>query len=499
MAKVTSTPTYPCTSTFWAMFYSLIAHSESDKEMLRAKKALTWLNGELHIIRRHCSSNEIELLSIVHQHFVEHAAAPSYDLIKHLLERQDKPQLEEELEHFEELADDLRTYSPQDLGALLKKKADEHEQWRLQEIFKVATAINNGHVDIKQRGKDPIRLQGPKDAIKYFTEKLEASSLFSTGRISKGSLQENGRDLYDLYQENKNPASKRRRIPMGLWQVDDVIAFRKGHFVGILGYAGMRKTSFGRTWCYNAALAGNNVLHITLEQTFEEELVQYLIMHSHHPKWGGRYNITVKAFDDGILTRDEERFLFEEVEPDLKEIPGKLIISQPTEGTTWEALKTQLYLTDRETPIDMFFIDYLALCTTGTGGKDVHVQAVEANIRDAKLLALTFRDNEGLLVVTPVQANRDGIEDAKKNEGLWDVSAVRLYSEYDRSLDVLLSVFLDDDLKADGQIIIATAKTRRADSVKPFRAAVNASVGYITNLSSGTASESTLDDVIEDI
>jgi len=100
------------------MFYSLLAHSESDKEMLRAKKALTWLTGELHIIRRHCSTNEIELLGLVHDHYVQHSAAPSYDLVKHLLESQDKPQLEEELEQFEEIADDMKTYSPQDLSLI---------------------------------------------------------------------------------------------------------------------------------------------------------------------------------------------------------------------------------------------------------------------------------------------------------------------------------------------------------------------------------------------
>lgn len=485
------------TSTFWLMFHSLLKEDDNDASALKATKACAWLSGELHIVRRYCSNAEIDLLALVHDHWAQHHEPPSYELILHYLQTDDRPTLEEYLEEYNQVRSDLKQYDVPDLGALLSKKVDEFESARLDDLIKVTKAINTTGVELKRHG-EVTRLKGPRDATRYFMERLESTAMFTQGRVSKGVVQENASDLFDVYQENKNPASKKRKILTGIHEIDEVLGSRKGHFVGILGYAGQRKTSLARTWCYNAALAGNNILHVTLEQTYEEELIMYSLIHSHHPKWGGRFNISAKQFDDGLLSKEEEDFLFHEVIPDMQEnIPGKIIIRQPTEGTTWDSIKNLLYITDRETPVDVFLIDYLTICSTKST-RD-HVAEMELAIKDAKLLSLTFRGNEGLLIITPVQGNRDGWIDAGKNEGKWETTGIFRYSEFDKSLDALLSVYLDDDLKADGQIIISSAKTRRAEGVKPFRAAMSAAVGKISNLRTGSTSSIDLDGIIDDL
>jgi hypothetical protein len=486
---------YEVSTTFWSIFHSMI-RPEGIDEANKARNACMWLTSELSILKNVLLGIEPTLMGIVHDHWITNQESPSLDIIEDWLESNPSAEVEEALTEYKNLQDGLRRHAQEDLGALLNRKSEEAKQWRLDELITNVKVINTLGVEVR-RGKQTESLKGPDDAIRYFIQKLDTGGIIVSDVKTHGVLQDCSQDLRDYYESVKRQDSNKQKIKCGIDSIDEAISFKKGQFVGVLGFTGQRKTSFCRSWVYNAALSGFTTLHVSLEQKFAEELYYYAIIHSHHPKWGQRFSITTKAYEDGLMTKAEEDFLFNEVLPDLEKLPGKIIIRQPTEGMTWDAMKTIAEVTDRIHPIDIFMIDYLTLCdTTGYGSeKDKHNE----NIKDAKRFSVNFRGGEGLLFLTPVQGNREGYDDAVKNEGRWDMSGVYMYSEYDKSVDTMLYVYLDDDLMADGQIIMGTAKSRRSDVIKPHKNAINCAVGYVSNLRKHSRDDKIIDDIIADL
>jgi hypothetical protein len=486
---------YQITTTFWSLFHSFLRQSGID-EANKARNACMWLTSEISILKNVLLGVEPTLLGIIHDHWITNQEAPSLDIIEDWLDSNPAPEVEDALNEYKGLKDGLRQHAQEDLGALLNRKAEEAKRYRLDELVTNVKVINSVGVEVR-RGKVTENLKGPDDAIRYFIQKLDAGGVVTSDTKTHGSVQESTQFLKDYYESVKRQDSNKKKIKCGIDTIDEMISFKKGQLVGVLGFAGQRKTSFCRSWVYNAALMGFNTLHVSLEQKFEEELYYYAIIHSHHPKWGQQFSITTKSFEDGLMTKAEEDFLFNEVLPDLENLPGKIIIRQPTEGMTFEAIKTIAEVTDRITPIDIFLLDYLTICDTSGWGSDKEKH--EANIKDAKRFALNFRGGEGILVLTPVQGNRDGYDEAAKNEGRWDMSGVYMYSEFDKSVDTMLYVFLDDDLMADGQIVMGTAKSRRSDVIKPHKNAINCAVGYVSNLRRHSKDDRIVDDIIEDL
>lgn len=487
---------YNISTTFWLIFHSLLRNDDPGSVDL-ARSNCIWLSGELGNVSKYLLGVEPTLLGIVHDHWITNREAPSIEIIESWLSENPNPAIEEALGEYQKDSEDLKQYKTEDLGALLNRKAEEARRFKMNDILSNMRLINEVGVEIK-RGRNKETYKGPDDATRYFIQKMESGTVNTSNVKTHGILQESRQEIIDYYESVKRKDTKHRKIPTGLFAIDDHILFGKGNFIGVLGYTGNRKSSFCRSWVYNAALDGYNTLHVSLEMSYIEEVLAYALIHSHHPKWGGRYKINYKALSDGLLTREEENFLYYEVLPDLEKLPGKIMIRQPTESNTWESIKTLAEVTDRINPFDIFFIDYLTLCDISSKSgseKERH----EDNIKDAKQWALGFRDGEGVLFLTPIQGNREGYEEAEDNEGRWDSRGIYMYSEFEKSSDGILTVFLNDDLVAEGQIVIGSCKFRRADTLKPQKYAINCSIGYVSNLKKHAKDDKIIDDIIEEL
>lgn len=465
---------------FWRLFHNLVRHDDTQPEVDRATEACVWLADNILSVRKVCSSQQIEIIAAIHTFWFNHRSAPSLNILRETLERKATgPGVLEELNSYEE-QEGMSIFGVADLGQLLHDMIEEWQSERLATVLKVAKAINNGS------WKDPKtkkQYEGPMDAAKYMLQQVQEGITFSSQKSLSGALDEMANEIYGIYERNKAyRQSGSLRIRTGIHQIDQQIPIKRGDFIGVLGYAGQRKTTLCRTIAYNAAMAGFNVLHVTLEQTYDEERSNYAIIHSAHPKFIGKHKISKKKFDDGELSDEDEKFLRDVVIPDMEQnIPGKLIIRQPVDGSSWPAIKLLAEVTDQTTPIDLFYIDYLTLCATSS--KDSK-QEHEANIKDAKQTALQWRNGEGCVMLTPVQGNRAGWDAAKESGGVWDMTGVYMYSEFDKSVDTMLTVFIDTEAGESNTILIASAKTRRCAPLAVFEAPLDIKAGKVVNAAS---------------
>ena len=498
----------PLSVTFWTLFRSLLrGEKQGDNDAIRARQACTWLTAEMQVLRRYCNADEAELIGLVYTHWSKHHEAPSYTILKHNLQQDSNPVIEEHLKDYEEARKDLPRLSVADLPAHLATKIEEFSRDRLETTLKNAIVINSVGADIAVPGKkgEKRKVKGPEDALTYIVERMESGAFGNVGTApTHGSLQENAGYVLERYEQLADPSNTaNRRILTGLAGIDSHVKLRKGQFLGLLGYAGHGKTRFGRSVMYNAALAGNNILHFTLEQTYEEELNRYACIHSYHTNWGKdakgeSRGVSIAALEDNALTAAAWNFLKKEVIPDLlsgKTVPGNISIRQPTEGTTWDAVKTLIRIQDRQVPMDAVLVDYLTMCSTS--GRKNSKEEMEEVIQDAKNFAMTFRGNEGLLLCTPVQANRDGWEDAKKHGGRYELNSIYMYSQFERALDVLLSVYSDDDLDHEKKVILGICKHRRGKLFPPYKAGVIHGCGAFRDMEAQGVSEKTLDDCMD--
>jgi hypothetical protein len=409
--------------------------------------------------------------------------APSYKIIKETLEYKSvAPGVLDLLTEYEEDLENLVVNSPKDLGQLLTDLNEDWQSARLASVLKIARQINNG------KWEDPITKRAysrVKDATRFLYEQLDSGMMSTVGSSVGGALNDTAHEVYGIYEKFKQDRlTGYNRLRTGIREIDKHVPIRRGDFVGVLGYAGHRKSTLCRTIAYNVALAGFNVLHVTLEQSYDEERIIYALMHTSDPKFNAYgFHLSKRRFDDGDLTEAEEQFLRNIVLPDLEgNLPGRLLISQPINGTSWNNIKMLAEVANLTTPIDLLCMDYLTLVSTSTG-RDSKGE-MEQNIKDAKQMALQFDNGRGVVFLTPIQGNRRGFEEAKNTGGVWDVTGVNEYSEFDKSADLILSTFIDEASESDNSVAISSVKIRRAGPLPLFRATSDYRTGRIVTSSS---------------
>jgi len=142
----------------------------------------------------------------------------------------------------------------------------------------------------------------------------------------------------------------------------------------------------------------------------------------------------------------------------------------------WAATQSQTI------PLDMLVIDYLGLVDP-----DRAVSGMESGsnlnrvIRQAKLMAMSL----GIPVVSPHQANREGLKEADKAGGRYKISALANANEAERSSDVVYYVYLDNTLRDQRELIVGNLKTRNGPVIDQFRVYANPSTHIIDNLRVG--------------
>lgn len=478
--STSNTPSKNGRAAFNAVLKALLIPEQSTAaEAQNACQACLWLTNLHPQVRYTTGGSEAILLGFVHDYFITNEEAPSISYLKHLAETTGEPDLITMMDD-EISAKNLSQVEATDVPALFAAMIDEIK------INRTIILLNNGiHIaktdqEFDHRGGEKATDKGSDDSVRYVWEQVDEGVVGApSGQVTHGSLNDNATRVAINYDQRKDPTSASGKVMhTGIAALDKIVHPRRGQLAGIIGYAKSGKTRMGRTWNYHSLCQGLNVLHLSYEQTFDEELEFYAIVHSNNTAiFEKKWALDIGAYHNGALTKSQENFMRYTLIPDIrdgKSLPGKLEIRQPTGDATWENAMVQVGLTHHQTPIDQLFIDSITALEVGDyNAREAH----NNNIQKAKTLAMTFDNNRGLLVISPFQVNRDSYDKAGKNGGRYDPDACYMYSQIEKALDLGIYVYSDDKLAGESCVIMGTNIHRRGDNVAPFRAAVEHACG----------------------
>lgn len=343
-------------------------------------------------------------------------------------------------------------------------------------LYQIVTA--DGY-KIRAAGKEQIKLKGGgtrksniEDAKRFYRQR-EAKDLTDELPIPAGVLQENLDRVRDtLLSYQKDDAE---RIWTGFPHLDNFLVIGPksvNRYIGILGYTGDGKTTFLNTLVYNMAAAGANILYVSLEHSPEETWSFLTFIHSH--KFHNQFTLlpltTWMQGKHAYPPITEKQFgYFNVVAEDLKKsLPGKIDCQRIW---TWEGIVNHLESNQGEMQYTVVVIDYLDHLTMD-GDARYHNDEVRKTIHAGQKLTQEFDNQQGIVLITPMQANREGNKAANKgadddDSPHYNLNGVHMYSEYNQDMAHIFSVYSSDKMKKERKMHVETIKSR--SGIRPER------------------------------
>lgn len=231
---------------------------------------------------------------------------------------------------------------------------------------------------------------------------------------------------------------------------------KKGRLWIVAAYAKGGKTQGAKELIYHAAKQGRNCVIVTSEQTSSDVRLMLACRHSHNFKSGG---LNYNAIEEGKLSAKDEAILRATVN-DLRtnSVMGKISYFKTAHGTTIGEVRSMLESVNERTPIDLVMIDHTGLFAP-TKRRDSASASAAAVMMEIKDLALNF-GREGLWVIACHQISRDGFEKAEKRGGYYIPADMANTAEAERSCDLMLYLYRDQELADTSEIRMGVALDR---------------------------------------
>lgn len=258
-------------------------------------------------------------------------------------------------------------------------------------------------------------------------------------------------DMTSEYEEMLLDYSKRkelhlsgrsRGILVGVPALDNKIGgLQPGELDLVVGYSSSGKTTFacGQIAWSAAVEQGKNVVIATTETLRPQVRRKILARHSVLPQFNLPRGLNSRDIKNGTLTNEEEAAL-QTVVHDLTHNSsyGKLYIAQVPRGATISTLEARLYRIQRQFPIDLCIVDYLALLKPDNKRTSLR-EELDGIIKGGKQIATTFDDGRGVPVISPWQVNRMS-RDRALTAGYYTTMALAESAEATNSADVIISL-----------------------------------------------------------
>ncbi len=445
---------------FYQILHNLIRQDGLEYDPEKTAGTVEWVLTNSSLFRKVTSTAEWGCIQAFYAHWDGHKIAPDRTMMDTLLHQRQKcePMLDVMAE-YDKHAEDLEQVPVLNLDMYLDQRKEDYEKYKLNRVLSLATDITVGAVPMNDKAKSIYT--GPRDAMKYLHQSFQEGILLDDVQRQGGVLADTAKQIKLRYNQNENDNKNNNLfIPTGISLIDNQLGgLRRKELNGILGFVAQRKTGILRTIGYTAARRGFRVLHIPLESDYDEEETSYSVMHA-RSFLQHEHNITKTRVERALLSTEDQELFFGKIVPHYQQqIAQNIVVYTPGASRAWEDVRAIIERENDKEPIDLVLIDYLTMLST-PGNRDDIADKIRI-IQDAKRLALTANNGQGMCIVTPVQGNRNGFNDASAAGGVWSTTGIAKYSELDKSLDNLFYAFFDDEMNAAHQMKIGSCKTRR--------------------------------------
>lgn len=373
------------------------------------------------------------------------------------------------IEELEKISKEPTLYGS-NFKSLAEEVYEEQQKKELINLLKETSTISESGKKIR---KDFV--SGPKSAVEFF---LHQSLDFLRGSISvqtQGNMKGDAKGAIDDYYATK-ANNKFEGLLTGMHSIDLVCkGMRTPELWLMVAFVSELKTTMAMNFAYTQAIEqGMNVAFVTLEMPYRTVRDLFVCIHSANlnlwpgSEWDGVYPLDYDKIQDGTMSDKEEEF-FKFLCKDLDENKeyGSILIHQPEDGLTLPHLKAWTEIENRKKPLDILYLDYIEIMKSEGTGKDYTID-LNQRIKDLKQFAINFDGGRGIKVVSAYQANRKGKENADKNGGEYRLDALSYANEAERSADVIIYSYLNDELRANNQVKIGCLKNRSRPKFKQF-------------------------------
>lgn len=366
---------------------------------------------------------------------------------------------------------------------------DSDFAWSVQQLREIAADKATG--EILTSGMEILRngiiekgetKRGHDDARAFILSGFQDIDLnLNLQDAPEGDMREEMSQMLSDYAETKRKRDQGLGdgIFFGIEELDRKVGgMQPGDLVMSVGYSSDGKTALCVNTAWNAAvMQGKNVVFITTETNRRQIMRRLLARHSKHPIFGLPDGLNSKDLKAGTLTPElEEKQI--EIAKDLETNPayGKLFIAQAWRHMTLTEIEQKLYRKNREFKIDLAIVDSLNL-TAPIRKRNSPREELQETMKSAKILATTFDDSRGIVLMSPWQVNREGRSTAVKN-GRYTSDALSETSEATNSADLIVGLLApEDNTNRYTEIMMQIMKHRDGETVNDVRVDVD----YATN------------------
>lgn len=404
-------------------------------------------------------------------------------------------------------------YTGSDYRAVLKDKFEEQSKDRFQNVLTSTWKIASDGQKIKKK-----TVKGLSSAIEYLMGNIRSFRMGSTSGAKTESdilSHEDGKEVIQNYEKRKVDPMVGLGMYSHLTKIDDVVrGLKPGQLMIVGGFVGHGKSTMSVNLAYNGIIQGLNGLFVSMEMSFDEMRDSFYVMHTSNVEWYDvpKYRnliskVDYKKVQYGELNDLEEEFFKAAAQdfsnPDNPKNYGRLYLYQPPEKLTPSTLETLVYdyhaqLQEQGRILDFVVVDYVGLMVADRGDRYGDFNTDLNNIlKKFKNLALNFDNGRKLRVITPFQINRTGWKEAMKNDGVYNLAALSNANEAERSSDLIITVYMTDEMKKNGIIKVGCLKHRQGEFFSPFEARIDFASKQIRDFIQKSDPET--DDLISDI
>ena len=270
--------------------------------------------------------------------------------------------------------------------------------------------------------------------------------------------------VFNPHMDGKKSYMEKKASPLGIKtgvsSIDGIVkGLEYGTVTTLFGFIGHGKSTFALNTAYNAMMSGFNTAFITLE--VPKRLLYFSLLSMHSYKRAVELKIDPIPYEQilkGELTEEQEKILFDEVEPDYKKQKGNLYLVEYEELKDVSLLGLRSFFSGLDSFVDVVVLDYVQLLIPYV--KKYTHNAGARIVRDFTQFAIGGARDPSRIVILVAQSNREGWKDAVANDGHYTVAAISDLNQLERDSSYVISIFLDDKLRQSGECKMSLLKNR---------------------------------------